>query len=287
MNADFESGFAHGPEDLAESVRLCVATGVAGLSIEDSTGDSSRPLFDLPIAVERIAGRPRRHRRVRRRRPADRPGRVLSGGPARSRSRSRIRRLEAYAAAGADVLYAPGPRDPRRDIAAIVGGVAPKPVNVLVGSNIGLTLTDLADLGVRRVSVGSSLARAAWTRFIHAATGIATTAASPASTTSCPTPSSTTCSAARSTDQTWRRSVVERSMPVDVGPDNNACRDSSCIGALRFVLPSPERVGDGLGEGRERRLKDGFANWPHRFNLATGSNEDLVDREAVALRSMR
>ena len=171
VNADFESGYAREPEALAANVRLCVETGVAGLSIEDSTGDSARPLYELPRAVERI--------RAARAAIDAAGGDVLLTARAEcflvghpDPLRESIRRLQAYAEAGADVLYAPGPRT-RDDIAAIVAAVAPKPVNVLVSANISLVLADLASLGVRRVSVGSGLARMAWAGFIAAATTLA------------------------------------------------------------------------------------------------------------------
>jgi 2-methylisocitrate lyase-like PEP mutase family enzyme len=171
VSADFESGYAHDPEGVAANVTRCVATGVAGLSIEDATGDASKPLYDLDHAVERI-------RAARAAVDATGTGVVLTaraecylvGHP--EPLRESIRRLQAYAEAGADVLYAPGPRK-RDDIRAIVEAVAPKPVNVIMSSNTGLTVDDLAGLGVRRISVGSALARAAWTGFIRAATGIA------------------------------------------------------------------------------------------------------------------
>ena len=171
VNADFESGFAKDPDGVAESVRLCVATGVAGLSIEDSTGDPRRPLFDLPIAIERV-------RAARAAIDASGTGVLLTARAEcflvghKDPLTESLRRLEAYAAAGADVLYAPGPRDPAH-LLAIVKAAAPRPVNVLMSMNTGLRLKDLADLGVRRVSVGSSLSRAAWTAFIRAAKGIA------------------------------------------------------------------------------------------------------------------
>lgn len=171
VNADFESGFAKDPEGVGESVKLCIATGVAGLSIEDSTGEPAKPLFDLPVAIERL-------RAARAAIDASGTGVLLTAraecflvGQADPLAES-LRRLEAYAAAGADVLYAPGPRD-RADLEAIVKAAAPKPVNVLMSTNTGLRLTDLADLGVRRVSVGSSLSRAAWTAFIRSAQTIA------------------------------------------------------------------------------------------------------------------
>jgi 2-methylisocitrate lyase-like PEP mutase family enzyme len=171
VNADFESGYAHEPEGVAESVRLCVATGVAGLSIEDTTGDRDRPLYELPLAVERIRAA---------RAAIDVAGSdVLLTGRAEcflvrhpDALRESIRRLQAYAEAGAHVLYAPGLRT-REEIRAIVSAVSPKPVNVLMSAYTGLRASDLAELGVRRISVGSSLARAAWTGFIGAARAIA------------------------------------------------------------------------------------------------------------------
>ena len=171
VNADFESGYAHEPEGVAESVRLCIATGVAGLSIEDTTGDRARPLYELPLAVERI--------RAARAAIDDAGSEVLLTGRAEcflvahpDALRESIRRLQAYAEAGAHVLYAPGVRS-REEISAIVSAVHPKPVNVLMSAHTGLRVTDLAELGVRRISVGSSLARAAWTGFIAAARAIA------------------------------------------------------------------------------------------------------------------
>jgi 2-methylisocitrate lyase-like PEP mutase family enzyme len=171
INADFESGYAHQPEAVADNVRLCLATGVAGLSIEDATGNPEQPLYDLPLAVERIAA-------ARAAIDASGTGVLLTaraechlvGHP--EPHRESIRRLTAYAEAGADVLYAPGPTR-RAEIEAIVSAVRPKPVNILLTSSAGLSLTELADIGVRRVSVGSALARAAWTGFIHAARAIA------------------------------------------------------------------------------------------------------------------
>jgi 2-methylisocitrate lyase-like PEP mutase family enzyme len=165
VNADFESGYAHNPDGVAASVRLCVETGVAGLSIEDSTGDRSKPLFDLPDAVERMKAA----------RAAIAQSGVLLIGRAEcflvghaDPLKESIRRLQAYAEAGADMLYAPGVRT-RADIQAIVSAVSPKPVNVLMSANTGLKVSDLAEMGVRRVSVGSSMARAAWGGFIRAA----------------------------------------------------------------------------------------------------------------------
>jgi 2-methylisocitrate lyase-like PEP mutase family enzyme len=171
VNADFESGYAHEPEGVARNVRLCVETGVAGLSIEDSTGDRGKPLYDVPLAVERIKAA---------RSAIDSSGAgVLLTGRAEcflvghpDPLKESIRRLQAYAEAGADVLYAPGPRS-SEEIRAIVGGVAPKPVNILMSANTGLRVSDLEELGVRRISVGSALARAAWGAFIRAAELIA------------------------------------------------------------------------------------------------------------------
>lgn len=166
VNADFEGGFAHDPAGVAESVRLAVRTGVAGLSIEDSTGDATRPLYDLTVAVDRI--------RAARRAIDQSGGDTLLVGRAecylvgRADIGETTTRLRAYAQAGADCLYAPGLKTPE-DIAAVVAAVSPKPVNVLVGSAGGLGMLDLASLGVRRVSVGGALARAAWGGFMRAA----------------------------------------------------------------------------------------------------------------------
>lgn len=167
VNADFMSGYGHEPEDVGESVIRCVATGVAGLSIEDATGESSSPLFDLPVAVERIRAA---------RRAIDRSGEdVLLTARAECYHvghsdpfRETVRRLETYAAAGADVLFAPGPQN-AAEIKALVAAVAPKPLNLLVVRDIGLSVDQLAELGVRRISVGGALALAAWTRFMEAA----------------------------------------------------------------------------------------------------------------------
>ncbi len=165
VNGDFEGGFAVEPEGVAANVAAAVETGVAGLSIEDSTGDPSRPLFDLPLAVERI-------RAARGAIDASGTGALLTGRSegfivGRPELDETIRRLAAYAEAGADCLYAPGIRA-RDEIAAVVAAVAPKPVNVLVGSGFA-TVGELAQLGVRRISVGGALARAAWSGFLEAA----------------------------------------------------------------------------------------------------------------------
>jgi 2-methylisocitrate lyase-like PEP mutase family enzyme len=170
VNADFEGGYAHEPDGVAESVRLCVETGVAGLSIEDSTGDLSSPLYDLDRAVARI--------RAARAAIDGANGDVvltgraecfLVGAPDLDET---IRRLVAYGAAGADCLYAPGIRT-REQVQAVVRAVAPKPVNLLIGGPIGLSVADAAALGVRRISVGGALARMAWSGFIRAAKQIA------------------------------------------------------------------------------------------------------------------
>ncbi len=159
VNADFENGFADEPNDIAENVKLCVETGVAGLSIEDSTGDKAKPLYDLDYAVARIKAA---------RAAIDKSGAdIILVGRAecflvgRPEIEEVKRRLKAYAEAGADCLYAPGIRT-REDIAAVVRAVAPKPVNALIGGPVGLTINDVAALGVRRISVGGALARAAW-----------------------------------------------------------------------------------------------------------------------------
>jgi methylisocitrate lyase len=169
VNADFEGGFAVEPAGVARNVAAATATGVAGLSIEDSTGDEAKPLFDFALAVERM-------RAARRAIDESRTDILLTGRSegfivGRPDLAETIRRLTAYAEAGADCLYAPGIRT-RSDIAAVVGAVAPKPVNVLVGSDF-TTVAELADLGVRRISVGGALARAAWTGFLQAAKEIA------------------------------------------------------------------------------------------------------------------
>ncbi|MCX6622472.1 MAG: isocitrate lyase/phosphoenolpyruvate mutase family protein [Acidobacteria bacterium] len=171
VNADFEAGYAHEPEALAENVRLAAGMGIAGLSIEDATGDRSHPLYDLPLAVERI----RAARAVIDGTETDvlltaRAECFLVGHP--EPLKESLRRLEAYSLAGADVLYAPGPRT-LDEIRAIVAAVSPKPVNVLMGAHTGLRVQDLAEAGVRRVSVGSALARTAWTGFIRAARALA------------------------------------------------------------------------------------------------------------------
>ena len=170
VNADFQNGYAHEPEGVADNVRRAVATGVAGLSIEDSTADDARPLYDLASATARI-------RAARRAIDADggdtllvaRAECFLVGRPDLDET---IARLTAYAQAGADCLYAPG-ISTRAQIEAVVRAVAPKPVNLLLGFPSDLTVQDVADLGVRRISVGGALARSAWGGFMRAARLIA------------------------------------------------------------------------------------------------------------------
>ena len=176
VNADFQSGYADEPEGVAANVRLCLATGVAGLSIEDNTGRTDAPLYEKELAVDRI-------RAARAAIDGSETGVVLTG---RCEAwlvgdpdplRTALERLAAYAEAGADCLYAPGVSDPD-EIAQIVKTVAPKPVNVLVsGFNHQLSFSQLIDLGVRRISVGSGLALAAWGAFLRAAQDIQTNGA--------------------------------------------------------------------------------------------------------------
>lgn len=169
VSADLEDGYGATADEVAANVRACVATGVAGLSIEDATGDPAAPLYPFDEAVARL--------RAARRAVDDAGGGVVLTGRSegfivgRPDLAETLRRLAAYADAGADCLYAPGASSPEQ-IAAIVAAVAPKPVNVLV-SGPGPTVAGLAALGVRRVSVGSTLARVAWTAFARAAAGIA------------------------------------------------------------------------------------------------------------------
>lgn len=169
VNADFEAGYARDPAGVAENVRLCAETGVAGLSIEDATGERERPLYDLDSAIERL--------RAARAAIDQAGGDVLLVGRCecylvgRPDLAETVARLKAYAGAGADCLYAPGIRS-REEIAAVVAAVAPKPVNVIRASAAGLDVAELAALGVRRISVGSAFARAAWGIFIKAARDI-------------------------------------------------------------------------------------------------------------------
>lgn len=169
VNGDFEGGFATEPAAVHANVTLATGTGVAGLSIEDSTGDPAHPLVDFTLAVERIHA-------ARRAIDESGTGVLLTGRSegfivGRPDLAETIRRLTAYAQAGADCLYAPGIRT-RQDIEAVVQAVAPKPVNVLAGSDFA-TVAELAGMGVRRISVGGALARAAWTGFLQAANEIA------------------------------------------------------------------------------------------------------------------
>ena len=171
VNADFQTGYAHEPEGVAANVALCIATGVAGLSIEDASRDRDAPLYEFNLAVARIK--------------AARAAIDASGVPVILTARceawlvrhpdplhTSLERLVAFAEAGADCLYAPGVSKPE-EIAAIVKAVAPKPVNVLVSApGQDFSLSRLADLGVRRISVGSALARVAWGAFIRAAYSI-------------------------------------------------------------------------------------------------------------------
>jgi 2-methylisocitrate lyase-like PEP mutase family enzyme len=171
VNADFHAGYADEPENVAANVRLCVETGVAGLSIEDSTGRRDCPLYEKKLAIARMQA-------ARSAIDGSKTGVVLTG---RCEAwlvgdpdplHTALDRLTAYAEAGADCLYAPGVSD-RGEIAEIVKAVAPKPVNILVsGFNHQLTLSGLADVGVRRISVGSGLALAAWGAFLRAAKDI-------------------------------------------------------------------------------------------------------------------
>ena len=169
VNADFEGGFAVEPEQVGANVARATDTGIAGLSIEDSTGDPAHPLFDFSLAVERI-------RAARRAIDDSGTGILLTGRSegfiaGRPNLGETIRRLTAYAEAGAECLYAPGIRS-ASDIKAVVRAVAPRPVNVLVGADF-TTVAELAAAGVRRISTGGALARAAWTGFLEAAREIA------------------------------------------------------------------------------------------------------------------
>ncbi len=169
VNADFEGGFAVDPDGVAANVALAAATGVAGLSIEDSTGDAALPLHPFELAVERI-------RAARRALDASDSGVLLTGRSegfivGRADLAETIRRLVAYAEAGAECLYAPGIRTPE-EIGAVVRAVAPRPVNVLAHTDFA-TVAALAALGVRRISVGGALARTAWAGFLAAAREIA------------------------------------------------------------------------------------------------------------------
>jgi 2-methylisocitrate lyase-like PEP mutase family enzyme len=169
LNADFENGFADDPEGVAANVTRCIATGIAGLSVEDSPKDA-RPLYELDAAVARVKAA---------RAAVDRAGGdVVFTARAENFIRGVpdlddvIRRLKAYADAGADCLYAPGIRT-REQIEAVVKAVAPKPVNFLAGWATEFAVNDLAAMGLRRISVGGSLSRAAMHAFVKTATEIA------------------------------------------------------------------------------------------------------------------
>jgi 2-methylisocitrate lyase-like PEP mutase family enzyme len=165
LNADFEGGFAHKAEKVGANVARAVNTGVAGLSIEDSTGDTAKPLYDRDLAIERIKA-------ARAAIDANQSGVFLTGRCeaflwGQADLNLVIDRLKAYSEAGADCLYAPGIKT-REEIAAVVKAVHPKPVNLLIGT-AGLSLAEAGELGVRRISVGGSLARSAWAGFMKAA----------------------------------------------------------------------------------------------------------------------
>lgn len=169
VNADFEGGFAAAPDDVAANVAKAATTGVSGLSIEDSTGDANAPLFDFTLSVDRV-------RAARRALDETNSGVLLTARSegfivGRPDLRETIRRLTAYADAGADCLYAPGIHS-TTEIRTVVQAVAPKPVNVLVGADF-TTVQALTELGVRRISVGGALARVAWGGFLRAAREIA------------------------------------------------------------------------------------------------------------------
>ncbi len=169
VNADFEGGFAHEADKVAANVARAVKTGVAGLSIEDSTGDAAKPLYERTLAVERIKA-------ARGAIDADNSGVLLTGRcegflVGQADLAMVIDRLNAYSEAGADCLYAPGIKT-REQITAVVKAVHPKPVNLLIGAS-GLSVAEAADLGVRRISVGGLLARSAWAEFMRAAREIA------------------------------------------------------------------------------------------------------------------
>lgn len=171
VNADFEGGFAVDPQDVATNVKLAAATGIAGLSIEDSTGDAASPLHDFGLAVARV-------RAARAAIDESGTGVVLTGRSegfvcGRPDIDETIRRLIAYSEAGADCLYAPR-IDNAEQIAAIVAAVSPKPVNLLINAPF-MTVAEAAALGVRRISVGGTLARAAWAGMLRAARDIADT----------------------------------------------------------------------------------------------------------------
>ena len=167
VNADFEGGFAHEPDKVGANVARGVKTGVAGLSIEDSTGDPAKPLYERAMAIERIKAA---------RAAIGNSGVLLTGRcegflVGQADLDMVIDRLKAYSEAGADCLYAPGIKT-REQISAVVKAVHPKPVNLLIGAS-GLSVAEAAELGVRRISVGGSLARTAWAGFMQASKEIA------------------------------------------------------------------------------------------------------------------
>jgi 2-methylisocitrate lyase-like PEP mutase family enzyme len=169
VNADFEKAFATNPEDVAVTVTLASRTGIAGLSVEDYTGNAAEPLFDFMLAVDRV-------RAARRALDDSGTGVLLTARSegfivGRPDLMETIRRLVAFAEAGADCLYAPGLRT-TQEIRSVVHAVAPKPVNVLANTDLA-TFEELAAIGVRRISVGGALARTAWTGFLDAAREIA------------------------------------------------------------------------------------------------------------------
>jgi 2-methylisocitrate lyase-like PEP mutase family enzyme len=167
INVDFQSGYARDPDALASNLVRGIDAGASGISIEDLSGDADQPLYELTLAVARIE--------------AARAAIDACGGDVVLTARAEpyvarvadplaeaVRRLEAYAEAGADVVYTPGPQD-LESIRTIVDAVTPTPVNVLIGTAVDFDIVDLAELGVRRVSVGSALARSAWGGFDRAA----------------------------------------------------------------------------------------------------------------------
>lgn len=170
VNADFENGYADDPDEVAANVRLCIGTGVAGLSIEDSTGHDANPLYDFDLAVKRV--------RSTRDAIDKAGGGVIFTARTEGFIRNRpdldetIRRLKAFADAGADCLYSPGIKT-REQITATIKAVAPKPINFLNSAPFGYTVDDLAALGVRRISVGGTLARVAMHAFLQSARQIA------------------------------------------------------------------------------------------------------------------
>jgi len=169
VNADFEGGFAHEADKVGANVARAAKTGVAGLSIEDSTGDAAKPLYERAHAIDRIKA-------ARKAIDADNSGVLLTGRcegflVGQADLDLVIDRLKAYSEAGADCLYAPGIKT-KEQISAVVKAVHPKPVNLLIGAS-GLSVSEAAALGVRRISVGGSLARTAWAGFMKAAREIA------------------------------------------------------------------------------------------------------------------